>query len=128
MMEASTMAVSYKKPTATEGPSRELADLGEAFAFRGDVQSMTDRNPHLVSLLREAREQVDRVFGSSAPIDLEVVENPEAADSSPELFAFIQTPLPVPAARERLERLDEEWWLDALPRAEGRLNIALEYI
>jgi hypothetical protein len=128
MMDASTMAVSYKKPTATEGGSRELAVLGQAFAFRGDVQSMTDGNPHLVPLLLEAREQVDRVFGSSAPIVLEVVENPEAADSSPELFAFIQTPLPVPAAREKLEQLDEEWWLDALPRAEGRLNIALEYV
>jgi hypothetical protein len=49
-------------------------------------------------------------------------------DSLPELFVYIQTPLPVTAAREKLEQLDEEWWLDALPRAGGRLNIALEYV
>jgi hypothetical protein len=89
---------------------------------------MTDGNPQLVPLLLEAREHVERVFGSDAPVVLAVVENPEAVDSLPELFVYIQTPLPVTAAREKLEQLDEEWWLDALPRAGGRLNIALEYV
>ena len=122
------MAVSYKKPTATEAGSAPVAALQQAFAFRGDVRSMTDGNPQLVPLLLEARENVERVFGSDAPVVLAVVENPEAADSLPELFVYIQTPLPVAAAREKLEQLDEEWWLDALPRAGGRLNIALEYV
>jgi hypothetical protein len=36
--------------------------------------------------------------------------------------------LPVQAARARLAQLDDEWWLDALPRAAGRLNIGLEYV
>ena len=122
------MAVSYKKPTATDARSSPVAALQQAFALRGDVQSMTDKNPQLVPLLLEARQHVDQIFGSEAPTVLAVVENPEAADSLPELFVYIQTPLPVPAAREKLAQLDEEWWLDALPRAEGRLNIALEYI
>ncbi len=127
-MNTSTMAVSYKKPTATEARSAPLAALQHAFAFRGDVQSMTDGNPQLVPLLLEAREHVERVFGSDALVVLAVVENPEAVDSLPELFVYVQTPLPVTAAREKLEQLDEEWWLDALPRAGGRLNIALEYV
>jgi hypothetical protein len=121
------MAVSYK-PIATDARSAPAAALEQAFAFRGDVQSMTDGNPQLVPLLLEARQQVERVFGSDAPVVLSVVENPEAADSLPELFVYIQTLLPVPVAREKLEQLDEEWWLDALPRAEGRVNIALEYV
>jgi hypothetical protein len=45
-----------------------------------------------------------------------------------DLRRTIQTPVPATAAREKLEELDEEWWLDALLRAEGRLNIALEYV
>lgn len=122
------MAVSYKKPTATEARSASVAALQKAFAFRGDVESMTDGNPQLVPLLLEAGQQVERVFGSDAPVVLAVVENPEAVDSLPELFIFIQTPLSVPVAKEKLEQLDEEWWLDALPRGEGRLNIALEYV
>jgi hypothetical protein len=122
------MAVSYKKPTATDARSAPVAALQQAFALRGDVRSMTDKTPHLVPLLLEARQHVERVFGSDAPTVLALVENPEAADSLPELFVYIQTPLPVLAAREKLAQLDEEWWLDALPRAEGRLNIALEYI
>jgi hypothetical protein len=122
------MAVSYKKPTVTDARSAPVAALQQAFALRGDVRSMTDKTPHLVLLLLEARQHVERVFGSDAPTVLALVENPEAADSLPELFVYIQTPLPVLAAREKLAQLDEEWWLDALPRAEGRLNIALEYI
>ena len=122
------MAVSYKKPTAADARPAPLAALQQAFALRGDVRSMTDKNPQLVPLLLEARQHVERVFGSDAPTVLAVVENPETADSSPELFVYIQTPLPVSAARAKLAQLDDEWWLDALPRAEGRLNIALEYV
>jgi hypothetical protein len=125
------MAASYKNPPPAEAGARSApvgTALRQAFAFRGDVQSLADDNPQLVPLLLEARQQVERVFGSDVPMVLEVVQNPEAADASSELFAYIQTPLPVPEAREKLERLDEEWWLDALPRAEGRLSIALEYV
>jgi hypothetical protein len=35
-------------------------------------------------------------------------------DALPELFACIQTRLPVSEAKARLEKLDEEWWLDPL--------------
>jgi hypothetical protein len=102
--------------------------LRQAFAFRGDVETMAEGSPHLVPLLIEARQQVGRVFGPDAPLVLEVVENPDASEALPELFMYIQTRLPVQAARARLAQLDDEWWLDALPRAAGRLNIGLEYV
>jgi hypothetical protein len=59
---------------------------------------------------------------------LEVVQEPDAMEASPELFLYVQTRLPVAEARAKLAELDEGWWLDALPRAEGRLSIALEYV
>jgi hypothetical protein len=130
-MRTTVMAASYKNPPSADAGVRSApvgAALRQAFAFRGDVQALTDDSPQLLPLLLEARQHVERVFGSDVPTVLEVVQNPEAADASPELFAYIQTTLPVPEAREKLEKLDDEWWLDALPRAEGRLNIALEYV
>jgi hypothetical protein len=108
-MTTSAMPVSYKKPTATEARSAPVAAPPLAFAFRGDVESVTDKSPQLVPLLPEAREHVARVFGSDAPVVLAVVENSEAADSLPELFVYIQTLSPVPAARDKLEPLDQEW-------------------
>ena len=107
--------------------ARALADL---FLVRGgrSVEGVTTELPQLVPLLHEAHGQVQRVFGAEAPLVLEVVANPEASDATPDLFLYVQTQLSVAAARERLAQLDDEWWLDALPRAEGRLAIALEYV
>ena len=127
------MVASYKnrltQGTAAGGhsPAATVA-LRQAFVLRGDVEGLTDEIPQLVPLLLEVRAQVVRFFGPDVPVVLELVQNPEAADALPELFAYIQTRLPVPEAKARLEKLDEQWWLDALARGDGRLNVALEYV
>jgi hypothetical protein len=111
-------------------PEPVVRSLQQLFVFRGysEVERMTEGNPQLVPLLLEARQQIARVFGPDAPLVLEVVPNPEASDALPELFLYIQTRLSVRDAKEKLAQLDDEWWLDALPRSEGRLNLALEYV
>ncbi len=124
------MSAPRHNPAAEAIAERRVRSLPQVFVFRGqqDLETMADENPQLVGLLLEAHQQIRRLFEPDTRLVLEIVANPEAADALPELFLYIQTGLPVHAAKQKLERLDDEWWLDALPRAEGRLNIALEYV
>jgi len=48
-------------------------------------------------------------------------------EGAKELFAYIRTSLPVDEALSRLDKFDEEWFLDQLDRAGGRFNFNLEF-
>lgn len=58
---------------------------------------------------------------------LEVVTDPEIMGQR-DLVAFILVEQSAEEACETLDRLDKDWWLDALDRAEDHFHIALEYI
>ena len=102
--------------------------LREIYQFRREqeVKSFLEGNYDLASLLIEARKPIERLFGEDTPVVLEVFHDPEA-EEEPELFALIQTTLPVDEARCRREQLDREWWLENSSRACCRLNIDVEY-
>ncbi len=117
--------------TATWFPERQ-ACAATNFVFATSIATMlptvSSGRSASTSSCSTSTAQVARIFGPDVPLVLEVIPNPEAVDALPELFLYIQTRLPVHEARARLEKLDDEWWLDALPGADGRLNIALEYV
>jgi hypothetical protein len=81
----------------------------------------------LIDLLLEAPPHVERYFGLNPQVVLEVVADLEASDSE-ELFANICTSLPVEEALERLDQLDEGWFLAQLERTAGRFNFNLEFV
>jgi hypothetical protein len=56
---------------------------------------------------------------------LEVVADPEALGDK-QLFVLIRTEHARKVARGLLAELDQAWWLNALPAAEGKMEIALE--
>ncbi len=66
------------------------------------------------------------LFGSHPEVALEVIIDSEAVDDR-ELFAFIRTSLPSDEVLTKLDRLDHEWWLDAMDRAKGKLCIHVEF-
>ena len=84
--------------------------------------------PQLVPLLIEAAEVVPRYFEPDAPLVLEVVTDPEADDPVPQLFALIETRLDPEVAADRLDRLDEDWWLDRSPPGPGVLVLDVEFV
>jgi hypothetical protein len=84
-------------------------------------------HPQLAVLLEEARARIADCFGSEVRVALELVTDVDSANET-ELFALIPTDLPVDEASRRLSRLDEEWWLDAAPEAQGLLNIDVEHV
>lgn len=104
-----------------------LQSLEQLYTFRRpeEVIEFLQAHPSLVPLLEEAHGKIAEFFGSFE-IVLEVVTDPEAIDDH-ELFAFIRTTLPPDEALSKLNRLDQEWWLDAADRAEGKLCIHVEF-
>ena len=88
-------------------------------------RSVLEKYPFLVSLLLEAYVEVGNYFPHSR-VFLEVFDDPEV-EGMDKLFAYIRTPLPVDEALARLDKLDEEWFLDQLDRAAGRFNFNLEF-
>ena len=106
-----------------------LDQLGDRYAVRRpeEVTAFLRAYPHLGPLRIEAAEVVPRYFEPDAPLVLEVVTDPEADGLPPELFALVQTTLNPDEALARLDRLDDDWWLDVSPDGPGTLVVSLEY-
>ncbi|MCI0614559.1 hypothetical protein L0244_16350 [bacterium] len=107
----------------------EVEQLAKDYQFKdyAEVSAFLNSNAFLILILREAHHKIKNHFGFDTEIALEVFTDPEGDDGQ-KLFALIFTALPVNEALERLEQLDQEWWLDTTTRAKGRLNIDVEYI
>jgi hypothetical protein len=109
--------------------AHEIERLAHDYQFRDGaaVSSFLLRHTSLSQLLRETHQQIKTVFGCDTAIALEVFTDPESDDGQ-QLFALIQTALPVDAALAQLQRLDQTWWLDAAPAANGLFNLDVEYV
>ena len=103
--------------------------LEQAYGFRrrDEVISFLKTCPFLVPLLLEAYGKIAEYFGPYPDVVLEVVSDQEAANDR-ELFILVRTNLAPGEALNRLERFDQEWWLDASDRARCMLNIDVEYV
>ncbi len=121
-----TMIVDTLTKPAHSEPAIKPFERLYAFRKPEEVGQFLEAYPFLTPLLREAHDKIDDYFGPQTAVALEVVTDPEAMDDR-ELFAFIQTSLPSQEALDRLERLDQDWWLDASDRSEGRLCIHVEF-
>lgn len=96
------------------------------FAERDEVVRFLGSHPFLAPLLIEARLKIAEVFGHASRVVLEVITDPEAP-ADRQLFAFVQTDLPPDEALQKLNQLDQEWWLDKLDEAQGKLCIHVEF-
>ncbi len=108
-------------PTDRAWPSIEgfytVQDEDTIFAF-------LRKHPEINVLLIEARRPLSKLFGPNPQVELRVVSDPEA-EGFEELFGYIRTSLPVEEALAQLDAFDEAWLLNALDRANGKLNFNL---
>jgi hypothetical protein len=103
-----------------------IEELSSLYEFRNDmVESFLEENPSLVGLLSEAYKIIPSHFGSEVQMALEVVADPEAPEDR-ELFVVIRTELLPMKARALLHELDQGWWREVSPAAEGKMEFALE--
>lgn len=116
-------------PAKVFQPSARKIDLVLDLYKASDYIEVTEylqTYPFLVDLLIELHEKAQQYFGSNTQVALRVVTDPEAQDYR-ELFAVIQTSLPRERARAALHRLDDDWWLDEIDRAQCKLTVDVEY-
>ena len=109
---------------------KRLASLADLYRFndREAVTGFLHRHDFLVELLIEAREHIRTHFGPDTPAALEVFHDLDDEHGEPDLLALIETTLPPEEALMRLDRLDETWWLEAVPRSQFVLTITLRFI
>ena len=108
-------------------PTPEALEKLYTYRRPNEVKGYIKAYPFLVPLLVEAHDKIREYFEPQSEVVLEVVTDPEADDER-ELFAFIQTNCTPEEALDRLNRLDQEWWLDASLRSEEKLCIHTEFV
>ena len=80
-----------------------------------EVRRFLRKHPQVLAVLLEAYPHLQKHFGASPDVLLEVVADAEA-EQSEMLFAYVLTALPAKQALERLDQFDEDWFLDQLDR------------
>jgi len=88
------------------------------------VVAFLSANPYLRDLLLKAIPEIERHFGQGTKVSLELLQEPDAPGQT-ELFALIHTTLRPEFGLRLLDVFDEEWWLDRISYAQGKLNFSL---
>jgi len=115
------------KQSYLENLRRDLTSLSQNYTFRrsSEVLEFLSDNVSLMPLIEEAYRKIREYFPEEKLI-LEVVADPEV-DNEKELMIFIHTTLNPDEALERLDMLDENWWLDASLEAGEKLCVHMEF-
>ena len=105
----------------------EMTMLSRDYGVRNDsnLAEFLGEHPDLFGLLRQARQKIREYFGSDAEVQLDLMADPDDR-SSRELFLRIISKLRTKDALRILDRLDEEWWLNASLASQGNMNITVE--
>lgn len=90
-----------------------------------EVYDFIGNNLHLLPLMIEAHHQIRNVFPSEI-LFLEVVTDPDEIGEK-HLVIYICTDLSPRDAIDKLDQLDENWWLDASIASDSKLLIQVEY-
>jgi hypothetical protein len=92
---------------------------------RDKVAGFLRNHPELLDLALDAYVQLKLAFGRTAPIVLELIEDPESGFQ--ELAALVQTEVGPEDALNALDWLDSHWWLRTMPQANGLFGIDVEF-
>lgn len=100
--------------------------LADFCAFRNEIQvsSFLRTHAYLIDIIFEAIAHVTTTFPTEVTLELEIFVDPEAEDR-PQLFLLVGDFYNADRTVQLLEKLYDEWWLDAMPRARGKMTIGL---
>ena len=102
--------------------------LEALYSFRNAsaVRQFLEAHPNLIELLLEAYRYLQKHFGSIPQIVLELVTYPDET-AYDELVAWIQSEDRVPEGLEKLEKFEDEWFLDHLTEIGNSFNFNIEF-
>lgn len=106
----------------------QIEVLRSLYFFREPLQVKQFLLEHafLIPILFELYPRAAKYFGGTLFISLEVIADGESSAES-QIFAYVQTTARLEEGLARLKRFDDEWWLDAMRFAHGRLVVDLEF-
>lgn len=120
--------IDYAHQSASES-NRRLDNSGtRKYESTHDADMLLSQSPGLRTILDEAADKIRAVFGADTRLCLKVFENPESPEPDRSLFLFIMTSLEPESAIGLLNHFDELWWIDNASRANGALEISIEYV
>lgn len=99
---------------------------GVTFRNKDSITAFLDQYPEITTKLFEARENILKFFPNHS-FALEVMADPENEDD-PQLILYIQTTLSPDEAIERLDKFDDEWWLDVDIAIQEKVCLTVEYL
>ena len=91
------------------------------------IDAFLKRYPFLLPVLKEALDPLRKTFGETATLSVAVETDPEVEDWE-YLVVAVRTTLPAEEAQTQLDAFDASWWLEHLPRAQGKLLFTLEFV
>jgi len=105
-----------------------LDEIKGAYEFSNieEIRNFVLQNNYLVDILKEAPEDIYRIFGKSIKLVLELHSDPE--EEWDELFIVIKSPYAPQKARELMNELDRTWFLNIMDKTQGKLCITEEYL
>ena len=104
----------------------QLLELIYSFRKPREVKRFLDTYKFLVPLLLEAYFEIGKYFPNPR-VFLEIDTDPEET-SDQQLVAFITTNCSPNETLGKLKQFDEDWWLDALDRAQTKLCINVDMV
>ena len=101
--------------------------LDEKYTFRDreKVLNFLDEYPFLMQLLMDAYPVIRQHFPYT-PLTLRLMNDPEMIGDT-HLLILITTDYGADETLQRLDRIDEDWWLGALEKAQGKLSINVDF-
>ena len=127
VQDTSSQTTTALRPAKEVIETDQILKLKDLCTFRNpeNVRTFLSGYPHVVTLVSEALAKIPSYFPESRTF-LEVTVDPEG-DRNEELVLSIKTALDPSEALNRLDRFDDHWWLGAVPHANGKLCINLEF-
>lgn len=92
-----------------------------------EVKKFLLKNRFLILLLEEIPNKIYEYYGNEQEISLELFYEPDFPQSS-KLWVSVLTEKSAEDARSIMDRIDEDWWLENIDRANCKLNIGIDYV
>lgn len=92
-----------------------------------EVKTFLSKNRFLIPLLEEIPNKIYEYYGNDQEISLELLYEPDFPLSS-KLWVTVLTKKSAEDARSIMDKIDNDWWLENIDRANCKLNIGIDYV
>ncbi|MDF9540337.1 hypothetical protein P5750_08690 [Bacillus cereus] len=91
-----------------------------------DITEFLNANDFLLGLILRARMVIYTQFTEKPKLELRLEDTDETPNAK-KLYIIIHSNLDLEDAYQHLQKVDENWWINASSIAKGKMNIDLEY-